>query len=207
MPYTTLHSKTTAVLGFIFFFFLRKKKGGGGGESGVAGATPLPKNGVAGPPHFWPRGGFGHPIRPVWGGRSHPQAFGGGPATPDFPQEKKKKTKWVCAVGGGRTTPKGLGVVVGGEATPGPWGWSGHPQRHKPISFFFFFFFFFFLGEIRGGRTTPKGLGVASTTPYRLYGVAEATPWPKMGWSGHPIFGQGGGSPPPPPFFLKKKKN
>jgi hypothetical protein len=21
----------------------------------------LPKNGVAGPPHFWPRGGFGHP--------------------------------------------------------------------------------------------------------------------------------------------------
>jgi hypothetical protein len=21
--------------------------------------------------------------------------------------------------------------------------------------------------------------------------VAEATPWPKMGWSGHPIFGKG----------------
>jgi hypothetical protein len=48
-------------------------------------------------------------------------------------------------------------------------------------------------------------------------GVAEATPWPKMGWSGHPIFGQGVAPatlqfpPPPPPFlisffFLKKKK-
>jgi hypothetical protein len=45
--------------------------------------------------------------------------------------------------------------------------------------------------------------------------VAEAIPWPKMGWSGHPIFGQGLALATPrfpPPFFLnfllffKKKK-
>jgi hypothetical protein len=195
----TLHSKTTPFwVGpffiLVFYFFLKKK-------------LKKKKKGNQGwlrPPHM---AGMGWPKPPLglWGWSSHPESH----------QEKKikKKTKWVCAVGGGRTTPKGLSVVVG-VAGPPPraWGWSGHPQRHKPI------FVFFFFGGFRGGRTTPKGLGGASATPYRPYGVAEATPWPKRGWSGHPIFGQGGGSshpqsPPPPPFFcfsflffLKKKK-
>jgi hypothetical protein len=34
----------------------------------------------------------------------------------------------------------------------------------------------------------PQRLGVASATPIR---PVPATPWPKMGWSGHPISGQG----------------
>jgi hypothetical protein len=136
---------------------------------GVASATPYGRYGVA-------------------------SAFGGGPATPKA--TKKKKTKWVCAVGGGRTTPKGLGVVVGGgRSHPRPLGVVRPPPTAQTH------FVFFFLGGFRGGRTTPKGLGVAS-----------ATPWPKRGWSGHPIFGQGGGSSHPrfPLFFffsfLKKKK-
>jgi hypothetical protein len=33
-----------------------------------------------------PGGGFGHPLRPVGGVGSHPQALGGGPATPFFGQ-------------------------------------------------------------------------------------------------------------------------
>jgi hypothetical protein len=35
------------------------------------GATPLAKNGVAEPPHFWPRGGSW----PVWGWSSHPHDY------------------------------------------------------------------------------------------------------------------------------------
>jgi hypothetical protein len=54
------------ILGFSFFFFFEKKKEikkiiikikKKKREIGVAGATPYPKNGVVGPPHFWPRGG------------------------------------------------------------------------------------------------------------------------------------------------------
>jgi hypothetical protein len=101
---------------FFFFFFFEKKKeiekkkkkkkkkrGNRGGWS-----HPLPKSGVAGPPHFWPRGGFGHPIPAVWGWPKPPQAFGGGPATPKGPKKKKKKKKTkecVLAFGGGWTTP------------------------------------------------------------------------------------------------------
>jgi hypothetical protein len=87
--------------------------------------------------------------------------------------------------------PQALG---GGPATPN----GTNPFR----------FFFFFLGGFRGGRTTPKGLGVASATPDRPYGVAEATPWPKRGGPATPFLGK---KPPPIAlffffFFLKKKK-
>jgi hypothetical protein len=135
---------------YFYFIFLKKrrklkkkKKKKKKKEIGVAGATPCPKNGVAGN-----RGGFGHPILAVWGWPKPPQAFGGGPATPKGHQEKKKKTeKWVWDFGGGRTTPKGLGVASATpygrgwpKPPPGPWGWSGHPKNPKPIFPFFFFF-------------------------------------------------------------------
>jgi hypothetical protein len=64
-----------------------------------------------------------------------------------------------------------------------------------------FVFFFFFLGGFRGGRTTPKGLGVASATPYRSYGVAEPTLWPKRGWSKKPPHFLGKGVAPATPRF------
>jgi hypothetical protein len=85
----------------------------------------------------------------------------------------------------------GVASLGGGPATP---------KIPNP-----FFRFFFFLVAFRGGRTTTKGLGWLRPPPYGQYGVAEATPWPKMGWSGHPIFGQGvaGATPRFPPFFKK----
>jgi hypothetical protein len=91
------------------------------------------------------------------------------------------------------------------------------PKAKTHFSFFFFFFFWAFWG----GRTTPKGLEWLRPPPYSRYGVAEATPWPKMGWSGHPTFGKGvapASSHPNflffffffffqfPSFFQKKKK-
>jgi hypothetical protein len=115
----TLHSKTTPfcpkrrsfgpflIFFFFFFFFFLKKRG--------KLATPLPKNGVAGPPPFWPRGGFGHPIRPVWGGRGLWGALpGGGFGHHESHQEKKKKKK------------KRNGFVPVGVARPPPraWVWS-----------------------------------------------------------------------------------
>jgi hypothetical protein len=119
---------------------------------GVASATPYGRYGVA---EATPR-----PLGVVRPPRKPPR------------KKKKKKTKWVCAVGGGWTTPKGLGVVVGGgRSHPRPLG----VVRPPPTAQTHFIFFFFFLGGFRGGRTTPKGLGVASATPYRSYGVAEAT--------------------------------
>jgi hypothetical protein len=175
----------------------------------VARATPCPKNGVAGPPHFWPKGG-----RPPHTGRIRPpQAFGGGPATPERPKKKKTKNGFgILGVAGPpprawgwlRTPPTtGRGWL---KPPPCPWGWSGHPQNPKPVFRFFFFWPF------RGGRTTPKGLGWPNTAGMGW----PATPWPKMGWSSHPIFWARGGSShpdfPPPPFFSisfffqKKKK-
>jgi hypothetical protein len=133
----------------------------------------------------------GHPIPAVWGWPKPPQAFGGGPATS---KGQKKMEKWVLAFEGWPKPP------------PGPRGWFGHPLRPvggvrshpqalggglatpKGQNPFFLFFFFFFFFAFRGGRTTPKGLGWLRPPPYGRYGVAEATPWPKMGWSSHPIF-------------------
>jgi hypothetical protein len=36
--------------------------------------------------------------------------------------------------------------------------------------------------------------------------VAPVTPWPKMGWSDHPIFGKGVARATPISFFFLKKK-
>jgi hypothetical protein len=77
----------------------------------------------------------------------------------------------LARVWSGRSHPQAL---RGGLATP---------KRPKPILFFFFLAF-------GGGQTTPLGHGGGSTTTKSVVGVAPATLWPKMGWLGHPIFGQ-----------------
>jgi hypothetical protein len=136
----------------------------------------------------------------LWGWSGHPER-------PKKKKKKKKRKKWVWDFGGGRTTPRAWGWLrtppTAGRGCPkpppGPRGWSGHPQNPKPIFFVFFFFFLAF----RGGRTTPKGLGWLRPPPYDRYGVAEATPWPKMGWPATPYFGQGvAPATPISPFFF-----
>jgi hypothetical protein len=132
----------------------------------VAGLPPH------GPPHFWPRGGFGHPIpatpyrpygggfghplRPVGGGRSHPQALGGGPATP------KILNPFFC------------------------------------FSVFFFFFFFC----LSGWPNHPQRPGGGFGRPHTAGMGWPATPWPKIRWSDHPIFWARGGSSHPDFFPL-----
>jgi hypothetical protein len=192
---------------FIIIFFIKKKKkekrkrkilkkGGGGKKSGVAGATPTAGLGVVEPPP-WPRGWSGHPQKPK--------------------KKKKKKTKnGFWPFGGGRTTPKDLGVD---SATPK--GWFGvdestprslgvvrpPPKGQNP---FFVFFFFFFLG-FWGWPDHPLGHGGGSTTPRPAVGVAPATPWPKMGWPAIPFLAKGVAGATPDFFhtfffFFKKKK-
>jgi hypothetical protein len=152
----------------------------------VAGATPCPKNGVAGPPHFWPRGGrpphtgrmgvaeatpglwgwSGHPerpkkkknekngfgilrvagppprawrwpkppLRPVGGVRSHPQALGGGPATPKIPNP----FFFFFGLSGWPDHTQRPGVA---SATPIRPVWGGRPPQFLPSSSSFFFFF------------------------------------------------------------------
>jgi hypothetical protein len=124
----------------------------------VAGATPLPKNGVARPPPFWPRGGFGHPIQPVWGGS---QAFGGGPATPKATKKKKKKKKnemGLCRWGW-PDHPQGPGVA---SATPydhtqALGGGPATPNDTNPFRFFFFFFFLVAFGVAGPPPFWPRG--------------------------------------------------
>jgi hypothetical protein len=89
----------------------------------------------------------------------------------------------------------------------GPRGWSGHPQNPKPI-FSLFFFFFWPFGVAGPPRKAWGGFGHPHTAGMGW----PATPWPKMGWSGHPIFWARGGSSHPNfslfffLFFFKKKK-
>jgi hypothetical protein len=157
----------------------------------VAGATTCPKNGVAGPPHFWPRGGFGHPIRPNGSLDKWVCDFRGWSGHPERPKKKKKKKgkNGFRILGVARPPPRAWGWLqpppTGRRGWPKPPPGPDHPQNHKPIFRFFFFF------GLSGWPDHPQSPGVASATPIRPYGVAEATPWPKMGWSGHPIFGQG----------------
>jgi hypothetical protein len=142
---------------------------------------------VGGPPHFWPRGGFGHPIRSVWGGRSHPQGFWGWFTHPQRPPKKKKRNGF----GGGRTTPRAWGWLQpphtdcrGWPKPPiGPWGWFGHLQTH--LVFFFFFFWPF---------------GVAGPPP-KAWGWLRAPHTSRMGWPKPPL-GQKWGGPATP--FLGK---
>jgi hypothetical protein len=98
----------------------------------------------------------------LWGWPDHPLGPGGGFGTPPT-----GRRGWL-------------------KPPPGPWGWSGHPKIPKPIFSFFFFFFFIF-----------RPFGVVGPPPKAWGGFGHphtaglATPWPKMGWSGHPISGQG----------------
>jgi hypothetical protein len=162
----------------------------------VAGATPLPKVGWPDHPIFGQGVASATPYRPYGGGRSHPRPLGV-VRPPQKAQKKKKSGKMGFGLWGWPDHPLGHGggrshhlrPAGGVRSHPQGLGWSGHPQRPKPIFPPFFFFFFFW--AFWGGRTTPKGLGWLRPPPYGRYGVAEATPWPKMGWSGHPTFGKG----------------
>jgi hypothetical protein len=182
---------------------------------------------VVGPPHFWPRGGFGHPIPAVWGWPKPPQAFGGGPATPKGPKKKKKRGKngfWPLGVAGppprawrwpkppptaGRGCPK---------PPPGPRRWSGHPQRPKPISppppFF--------LGPFGVAGPPPKAWGGFGHPHTAGMGWPKPPLGQKWGGSATPLLGRGWLQPPRFPllffyflflfffnfllFFKKKKK-
>jgi hypothetical protein len=151
---------------------------------------PMPKQGVAEPPHFWPRGGFGHPIRPVWGGRSHPERP---------PRKKKKKTKWVCVVGGGPTTPKGLGVVVGGgRSHPMPLGVVRPPPTAQTH-------FIFLGGGLSGWPDYPQRPGGGFGHPIRLVWGGRSHPLAKNGVVRPPHFWARGvalATPDFPPFFF-----
>jgi hypothetical protein len=159
-------------LGFFFkkIFYKKKKeiKKKKKGEIGVAGATPCPKNGVAGPPHFWPRGG-----RPPHTGRmgvaEATPGLWGWSGHPERPKKKKKRKKWVWDFGGGRTTPKGLGVASAtpyqnGVARPPHFLGKGWLQPPRFLLFFFFFFFNFLLFFIKFFlKKNPK---FCKTTPF-----------------------------------------
>jgi hypothetical protein len=120
----------------------KKKNGRMGLAFGGGRTTPL-----------GPGRGFGHPLRPVGGGRSHPRALGGGPATPKIP---------------------------------------------NPLHDLFFFFFFGLLGWLSHPQRPGGGFGHPHTAGMGW----PATPWPKMGWSGHPIFWARGGCSHPDFFPL-----
>jgi hypothetical protein len=155
----------------------RKKKG----EIGVAGATPCPKNGMAGPPHFWPRGGrpphtgcmgVAEATLGLWGWSGHPE------------RPKKKKGKWVLAFGGG--FGHHLPVLGGGRSHPQVLG--GGPTTPKIPNPFFHFFFWGLLGW----SDYPQRPGVALATPIQSV------------WGGRPPLGQKWGGPATPisPFFF-----
>jgi hypothetical protein len=133
---------------------------------------------------------MGWPDHPIFGqgvaSATPYQPYEGGPATPKGHQEKKKKKE-----------KNGFGILGVASTTPIRSVWGGHPQNPKTIFPFFFFFLAF-----QGGQTTPKGLGVASAAPIRPVWGWPATPWPKMGWSDHPIFWARGGSSHPDFFPL-----
>jgi hypothetical protein len=150
--------------------------GSGGFCPPLAGATPCPKNGVVRPPHFLAKGWPATPYRPYGGFLAKATLRPLGVVRPPRKAKKKKREKWVWDCGGGRTTPKGLGVASATtygrrgwpKPPPGPWGWSGHPQNPKPI---FPFFFFFLVAE-----PPPKAWGGFGHPHTGRMGVAEATP-------------------------------
>jgi hypothetical protein len=145
----------------------------------------LPRNGVAGPPHFWPRGGQATPG--LWG-----------VVWPPRKAKKKKNGKMGFGLWGWPDHPLGPGGGFGTPPTgrrgwpkppPGPWRWSGHPQNPKPI-----FSFFFFFGPFGVAGPPPKAWGGFSH-PYTAKN-GSATPFLGKGWLQPPR-----DSPPPPPFF------
>jgi hypothetical protein len=71
---------------------------------------------VARPPHFLPRGGWSHPLQPIWGWSNHLHGQGGGPAPPKAPPKKKV---WVLAFWDWPNHPQGPGAGF------------GHPYGHS----------------------------------------------------------------------------
>jgi hypothetical protein len=185
----------------------------------VAGATPFPKMGWPDHPIFGQGVASATPYRPYGGGRSHPRPLGV-VRPPRKAKKKKKNENMGLGFWGWPDHPQGPRGGFGHPLRPlggvpkpplGPRGWSGHPQRPKPIFPFFFFFFFWPFGVAGPPPKAWGGFGHPHT-------AGSATPWPKMGWSGHPIFGQGVAPTTPrfpllffsfffliPSFFQKKK--
>jgi hypothetical protein len=173
----------------------------------VVGATPFPKVGWSDHPIFGQGVASATPYRPYGGGRSYPRPLG--VVRPPQKAQKKKKKKgkngfWPLGVAGppprawrwpkppptaGRGCPK---------PPPGPRGWSGHPQRPKPI--FPLFSFFFFLGLL-GWPDHPQRPGVASATPIRPVWGGRSHPLAKNGVVRPPHFWEGGGSNHPDSLF------
>jgi hypothetical protein len=141
---------------------------GGGGEIGGGWSHPLAQKwggrttpflakGWLRPPHTagmgWPK-----PAPGLWGWFDHPESH-----QEKKKKKKKKKTKWVCAVGGGRTTPKGLGWLrPPPTTTPRPLGVVRPPPTAQTHFVFFFFFFSWWLSgwpdhlpAVWGGRSHP----------------------------------------------------
>jgi hypothetical protein len=133
---------------------------------GWLGATPLADLGWTNhPSQLW--GWSGHLQKAkkklrVWGWPDHPYiGYMGRPLgwSNHLQKAKKQKIKKDLGFGGGRASPKGLGVV---STTPysrsrggsRPLGWSGHP---KPLTFVFFLFF----GLLGVAGPPPKPIGVA----------------------------------------------
>jgi hypothetical protein len=234
---TSFWAKRRSFANFMIFFFMKKrrklkiKKKGGGEKSGWLEPPLAQKMGWPDHPIFG-QGVASHPIPAVWGWPKPPQAFGGGPATPKGQKKKKKKkTKKTKKMGlgfwGWPDHPLGPGggfghhlpVVRGGRSHPQALGGGpATPKIPNPFFSFFSFFFFFFVLAFRGGRTTPKGAWGGFGHPHTAGIGWPATPWPKMGWSGHPIFWARGGSSHPDfslffffffliSFFFSLKKN
>jgi hypothetical protein len=111
-----------------------------------------------------------HPIFGQWVARATPYGrYGVASATPRpwgvvWPPQNAKKTKEKKEI---------MGLGFWGWLWPplGPWGWSGQPQKLKPILFFFFFWPFKVAGP------PPKGLGVADcVNRWKLGGSSEVSP-------------------------------
>jgi hypothetical protein len=130
---------------------------------GWLGATPLADLGWTNhPSQLW--GWSGHLQKAkkklrVWGWPDHPYiGYMGRPLgwSNHLQKAKKQKIKKDLGFGGGRASPKGLGVVSttpysrsrGGKAFGG-----GLATLQNPNLFLLFFFFFWLFG---GGRATPK---------------------------------------------------
>jgi hypothetical protein len=168
---------------------------------------------VAGPPHFWPRGGFGHPIPAVWGWPKPSQAFGGGLATPKA-QKKKKKEKMGFGLWGWPDHPLGHGggrshhLRLAGGVRSHPQALGGGPKGQNPFPppppLFFF-------GPFGVAGPPPKawgGFGHPHTAGMGCHPLA------KNGVVRPPHFWEGGGSSHLDSFFSllffffpKKKKN
>jgi hypothetical protein len=184
----------------------------------VAGATPCPEMGWPDHPIF----GQGVAEPAVWGWPKPPRPLG--VVRPPRKAKKKKKKK--------KNEKMGLGFWGWPDHPQGPGGGFGHPLR--PVGgvpshpqalgggpatpkgqnpFFPFFFFFFWPFGVAG--PPPKAWGGFG----HPHTAGSATPWPKMGWSGHPISGQGVAPATPrfplffffffffDSFFFSKKKN